>query len=311
MTSSETAPATRERFRGCLLGLALGDALCAPHEGGPLERLVWGVMGRTKGLRRRWTDDTQMSLDLAESFIEKRAFDADDVASRFARSYRWSRGYGPGAAKLLKRIRRGADWREANRSVWPEGSLGNGGAMRVPVVALVCHLRGEDCADLARGSAEITHAHPQGVEGAVLVAMATTAALEGVPNDDLLGRGVAACSSEPFLRRLAQASQWLRDGQQPSPREVAHSLGNGVMAAESCVTAVYLAARFREAPFEDLVGFVAGCRGDADTIAAMAGAVWGAARGVDALPEARLARLEGRERIEATATELFTATRRG
>ena len=145
------------------MGLALGDALCAPHEGGPLERLVWGVMGRTKDLRRRWTDDTRMSLDLAESFIERRAFDADDVASRFARSYRWSRGYGPGAAKLLKRIRRGADWREANRSVWPEGSLGNGGAMRVPVVALVCHLRGEDCADLARRSAEMSgrDCHPR------------------------------------------------------------------------------------------------------------------------------------------------------
>src|SRR5690349_18966772 len=119
-----------DRCQGCLLGLALGDALGAPYEGGPLERLLWRLSGRTRQGEMRWTDDTQMSLDLAESLAEKGALDPDDLAQRFARSYHWSRGYGPGAAKLLKRIACGADWREANRSVYPAGSYGNGGAMR-------------------------------------------------------------------------------------------------------------------------------------------------------------------------------------
>jgi hypothetical protein len=56
---------TADRFIGCLLGLATGDALGAPYEGGPLERLVWRLIGRTSDGCLRWTDDTQMALDLA------------------------------------------------------------------------------------------------------------------------------------------------------------------------------------------------------------------------------------------------------
>lgn len=123
---------------GSLLGLALGDALGAPLEGGPLERMLWRVIGKTSEGRARWTDDTQMSLDLAESLIARRTLDPDDVARRFATSYRWSRGYGPGAARILKRIRNGTDWRLANTAVYPEGSFGNGAAMRAPVVGLFC-----------------------------------------------------------------------------------------------------------------------------------------------------------------------------
>ena len=112
---------TQDQFEGCLLGLALGDALGAPLEGGVVERFVWRLIGRTKNGEMRWTDDTQMSLDLAESLIAKGAVDPDDLAQRFARSYRWSRGYGPGAAKLLKRIARGSNWRAVNRSVFADG----------------------------------------------------------------------------------------------------------------------------------------------------------------------------------------------
>ncbi len=125
---------SRERFEGCLLGLALGDALGAPLEGGPIERLAWWLIGIGTGKKGelRWSDDTQMSLDIAESLVAKGGLDADDLAIRFATSYRWSRGYGPGAAKLLKKIARGANWRQANRSVYADGSYGNGGSMRAP-----------------------------------------------------------------------------------------------------------------------------------------------------------------------------------
>lgn len=132
-----------DAYRGCLLGLALGDALGAPHEGGPLERLLWTVLGWTPRGERRWTDDTQMSLDLARSPLACDGLDLDHLAPAFAGSYRWSRGYGPGAAKLLKRIARGTPWREANRSVFEGGSFGNGGAMRAPVIGLYFAAGGE------------------------------------------------------------------------------------------------------------------------------------------------------------------------
>jgi poly(ADP-ribose) glycohydrolase ARH3 len=52
----------RERFRGGVLGLALGDALGAPFEGGIIERCTWRCICAATGTKLRWTDDTQMSL---------------------------------------------------------------------------------------------------------------------------------------------------------------------------------------------------------------------------------------------------------
>lgn len=294
-----------DRFEGCLLGLALGDALGAPFEGGPIERLLWRLIGTTGQGKMRWTDDTQMSLDVAESLVAKGVVDADDLAQLFSRSYRWSRGYGPGAAKLLKRIARGVDWREANRSVYPEGSFGNGGAMRAPVVGLFYADRLDDLADAARLSASVTHAHPLGIEGAVLIASATALAVCGCCALEILQGATAHCKLELFVARLGVALEWLQSGAEPATREVRRRLGNGIAASESCVTALTVALRFMERPFEEMQDFVARCGGDVDTIGAMAGAVWGAAKGAARLPQNRLAKLEQRARLVALAAALY------
>ena len=300
---------TRDRVRGCLLGLALGDALGAPYEGGPIERLVWRLIGTTRAGERRFTDDTQMSIDVAESLASTGEVDADDLAQRFARSYRWSRGYGPGAAKVLRRIARGADYRQASRSVYPEGSFGNGGAMRAPVIGIFFAERPARLVEAARLSASVTHAHPLAIEGAVLVACATAHAVRpGRPVDVLRSAG-RECRLDPYLARIAIATGWLEAGAEPPPSEVVRELGSGIAATESCVTAVYVALRFLGAPFEELLRFVTTCGGDADTVGAMAGALWGAANGAARLPEGPLAKLEQVERLRALADAL--AERRG
>ena len=106
---------SEEIYSGCFYGLALGDALCAPYEGGILERGLWKLIGKTKAGETRYTDDTQMSLDVAQSLLEQGKVDQDHLATKFASNYRWSRGYGPGAAKMLKKIRKGISWQEVNR----------------------------------------------------------------------------------------------------------------------------------------------------------------------------------------------------
>jgi poly(ADP-ribose) glycohydrolase ARH3 len=292
-----------DRFEGCLLGLALGDALGAVYEGGLAERVLWSIIGTTQAGQMRWTDDTQMSLDIAESLLAKRGLDADDLALRFARSYRWTRGYGPSAARLLKRIARGADWRQVNRLDHPEGSFGNGAAMRAPVIGLYFSARYAELGDAARLSASITHAHPLAMEGAVLVASATAQALNGAPPRAILWQAGETCRLEPFVARLRIAQSWLATGE-PEPPAVCRCLGNGVAASESCVTAVYIAARFMRSSFEKMHDFVIDCGGDVDTIGAMAGAIWGAANGARELPSRQLAKLEQRERLAGVAAAL-------
>lgn len=296
-----------EKFEGCLLGLALGDALGAPHEGGVVERALWRLIGTTGQGETRWTDDTQMALDIAESLIAKGTLDVDDLALRFARSYRWSRGYGPGVAKVLKRIARGSDWRQANVSVYPQGSFGNGGAMRAPVIGLFYARRPGELAGAARLSASVTHAHPLGQEGAVLVAAATAAALNAGNPFEILQGAASSCHLEPFTARLEIAARWLQSGEEPAPREVARQLGNGIAASASSATAVYLALRFMNRPFMEMQQYIVRVGGDVDSIGAMAGAIWGSANGAAGLPQDKLAKLEQRERLLAAASSLHAA----
>ncbi|HEX8610925.1 MAG TPA: ADP-ribosylglycohydrolase family protein [Telluria sp.] len=275
-----------DHFSGCLLGLASGDALGAPYEGGFMERTLWRAIGRTRGGELRWTDDTRMSLDLAESLLARGELDLADLAGRFASGYAWSRGYGQGTAKLLKRIKRGQDWESASTAVFSQGSYGNGAAMRAPVLALFYARDVAAMLGATRASSRITHAHPLGIEGAVLVALATHALLRQLTTPDALALLKNYCTEPRMAARLDFFQCFSRgDRRAETPRAIVGQLGNGMTAETSCFTAIYLALRFRDAPFDDMMAFAIACGGDVDTIAAMAGAMWGAANGEQGLPQ--------------------------
>ncbi len=280
-------PDLDSRFLGSLLGLALGDALGAPHEGGP--------PGMTLDLDPdflRWTDDTEMALGLARSLAEKRGLDEDHLARTWAEGADFSRGYGGGARRLLERIRQGADWRSSVRILFPEGSYGNGAAMRAAPLGLYF----ADPAEPAARAAAITHAHPLGIEGGVLIARAVRMALEGLLDLPALHDG---CTTPEFRERLAIA------GEAMTADDVRRRLGAGVEAHRSATTAVHVAHRFRE--FLPMMQFVVSLGGDVDSIGAMAGGIFGAREGVEALPAELLGRLEQRARIEQSARSLLQA----
>ena len=90
---SEITP--RDRFRGCLLGLAAGDALGTTLEfklPGTFEKIEDIVGGGPFKLEPgQWTDDTSMALCLAESLIERGGFDAMDQMQRYVRW--WEEGH--------------------------------------------------------------------------------------------------------------------------------------------------------------------------------------------------------------------------
>lgn len=293
---------TLDQFLGGILGLATGDALGAPHEGGPVERLVWRLIGRTRDGCRRWTDDTQMAIDLAESLLEHKGLMPDALSTRFAASYRWSRGYGPGAARVLKRIRKGESWRTATTAVYSEGSFGNGAAMRAPVVALFFAGSRDHVLKAAETQARVTHAHPLGVEGAVLIALAAHALLERRSPCQVLDDVAHASSRPELVGRLKTVRNWMSNDSQPSARAVASQIGSGVRADASCPSALHIALRHLEKPFDEMMQFVIQCGGDVDTIGAMSGSLWGIANGAAGLPAVNL---EARDELTALATRVF------
>ncbi|WMW80877.1 ADP-ribosylglycohydrolase family protein [Undibacterium cyanobacteriorum] len=277
----------REQYLGCVQGLALGDVLGAPYEGGPLERALWWCLGKTKQGLPRWTDDTQMSINLLESLLDLQGIDQEDLAQRFALSYHWTRGYGPSAAKLLKRIRKGQAWQSASRAIHPQGSFGNGAAMRAPVLALFYPQDRVQLIQATERSAVVTHAHPLAIAGATIISLATQDMLHRRNLEEILANTLSFCresGAQAFVKKLEAARTLLvKQGEVKAP-DIRRQLGNGITAVDSCLTALYLALRFRDAPFMEMIECAIKLGGDTDTISTMAGALWGAYNGDESLP---------------------------
>ena len=295
------------QFQGCLIGLALGDAMCAPFEGGVIERKLWKVIGTTKNNKIRYTDDTQMTMDVASSLIQHQGINQDALAKKFAESYQWSRGYGPTAAKLLKGIKRGKDWRKLNKKYFKDGSFGNGAAMRVAPVALVYSKKSTKQLFVnVKKTAVITHAHPDAIIGAYNIAFAIAAMLNGKQQSFL--EQLIAINHERYQYKLELARDWLQSDDAISKKDIVYYLGNGIQAMESTVTAIYIAMRFLQSDYSEMIAFIQKLGGDSDTIAAMSGAIWGAKNGLHAIKQEDVIHLEAKDKILSLAEQLTTLT---
>lgn len=298
-----------DRFRGALVGTVVGDALGAPVEGhpGPVAeaRLVYL---EEHGRRFRYTDDSAMTFALAESLLFCGDLDEDHLAATFAAHYERdpARGYGPGTASLLARVAAGADWRKAaDRQFGGQGSLGNGAAMRVAPIALYSHGDLHRTVALARRSARVTHAHPEGVDGAAVQAAAVALAL-AQPGDLHLDGGAFLAA----VRQVAATEALARNldvvaGVAPgsSAGDVAAVMGTGITAAEA-VPAAICAFLSHPDSFAGTVSFAIGLGGDTDTIAAMAAAISGARLGASSVPPSWMEQVEGTKKAITLADRL-------
>jgi poly(ADP-ribose) glycohydrolase ARH3 len=215
------------------------------------------------------------------------------------------RGYGPGARHLLELIREGEDWRTANQAVFPEGSFGNGAAMRAAPLGLFYHRDVGELLQATELASRITHAHPLGIEGGTLIARAVALALQDLREpEEFLAELGRSCKHDEYRGRLRVAHGFL--DQEPDLRTVRKKLGRSVLAHESAVTAVYAFCRF-PGDYAAMVEYVIQLGGDTDTIGAMAGGIFGALNGPTALPADTLEHLEQRREIEELARRLHGA----
>jgi poly(ADP-ribose) glycohydrolase ARH3 len=313
--SMNTRSAMVDTFRGTLLGGAAGDALGAPFEGARTvdAQQIERVLASPDPLR--YTDDTHMTIGLADALIETGRFDGARLAAMWAANYRaepW-RGYGPGPGQVFALHEQGVPWDRAGKHLYGgRGSWGNGAAMRVAPVALLAFDDLEAVAHLARQTAMITHTHRLGVEGAVLQAVAIAILLGQPPGHPLRG--------EDYLERIrgyVGAAEYCQEldglpellaGPDLSARDISRVLGCGVAAQESVVTALYCFLRCPQ-DFTACIRLAIGLGGDTDTIAAMAGSLAGAHLGEARLPSSVLRRLEGVETLRGQADALLGLVR--
>jgi ADP-ribosylglycohydrolase len=289
-----------DRAALALDGLSVGDALgetCFEHR---YHKAILADREVTAPMPWPWTDDTAMAMSLFEVLDEHGRIDQDALARRFGDRYRAQpfRGYGGGAHRLLTHIATGGYWRTAVKNLFPGGSFGNGSAMRI--APLSGYFAEEDplvLIDQARLSAGVTHAHPEGLAGAIAAALAGAYAWQHRDRRDeqatkrgLFNAVLAHTPGGEVCAGIAHAASLPSD----LPVEAAVGLignGSGISCQDTVPFCLWVAAANLDDYATAIVQTIRGC-GDIDTNCAIVGGIVALAVGRDGIPPDWLA---GRE----------------
>ncbi|RKT19640.1 ADP-ribosylglycohydrolase [Streptomyces sp. 1114.5] len=291
--------------RDALEGLALGDGF--GERWFPLFRSPKDAFEQIRARRTpeegpwHWTDDTAMALSVYGVLTAYDAVHQDRLAQAFGAGYRadTGRGYGHGMHLLLPKLaEEPGSWRTAARELFDgQGSLGNGAAMRVAPLGAWFHTDLDEAAEQAALSAEVTHAHPEGVAGAVAVALAAALAARARPSAPRSGPApagpellaeVAARTPEGAVRNGLHRAAELPAGTEPW--RAADLLGNGqkIRASDTVPFALWSAAHHLDS-LTDALWTTAEGLGDVDTTCAITGGVVAARTGLADVPPSWLA----------------------
>ena len=278
------------RARLSLEGLSVGDGFGECFFGMNADGLL--ASRRLPAAPWCWTDDTAMALSIYEVLNEFGGIDCDALADCFARRHAQdpNRGYGSMARRILFSIERGEPWAVAAQNAFSgDGSMGNGGAMRVgPVGGYFA----DDLAAVvehARRSAMVTHAHPDGQAGAIAVAVAAACAFRmrgdvHVDSGRILMDTVIEYTPEGPTRSGLVKARALDFGEDVVT--AARALGNGgqVISSDTVPLAVWCAARHLD-DFEQAMWTTVSAWGDIDTNCAIVGSIVAVAVGLEGIPQ--------------------------
>ena len=291
----------RDRCRGALLGLAIGDALGTtlefrpPGSFQPLTDMMGG--GHFCLQKGYWTDDTSMALCLGHSLVACGGFDAHDQMRRYCdwldNGYMSSIGncfdVGMTVSGALRRFQKTGNPYAGARAAWTSG---NGSIMRLAPVAIAFQRHPERAIAQAIESSKTTHAAPLCLDSCGLLAAILTALLHSA-DKSVLEQIDYAATTEPVQR--LQHGSWRH-------KQYAELTGSGFVI--DCLEAA-LWCFWHTDNYADCVLAAANLGNDADTTAAVAGQLAGACYGLDAIRSDWHQALHQREAITALADQLF------
>ena len=272
----------RERFVGTLFGLAVGDAVAAatqfrrPGSFSPVGDMIGG--GPFDLPRGAWSDDTAMTLCLAESLLERDGFDARDQVQRYSRwqqeGYLTSTGQCVGITASTARSLALAKWR---RVVFPGShdpeQLDPEPLSRIAAVALFYFASPETTLVQSADASRTTCQAPAVLDACKRLGRALNAALSGQPKTKIL------------VEVVATASQ--------TNNTAATALAAALWAFSSTDN------------FRDAVLRAANVGGNSDVVASVCGQLAGAHYGVSAIPQSWRSGLMQKDLIESYADRLL------
>lgn len=297
-------PSLEDRYTGALIGAACGDALGATLEfesrAGIAQRYPDGFREMIGGgwlhlAPGETTDDTAMMLAIGRACTAE-GIDLDQVAANFVAWMRtMPKDIGTQTRAALTRLANGQRWHEAGEALHREserGVAGNGSVMRCAPVALRFRSDRARMARAALDTSRITHADPRATWGTVAICQAIAhlldggavagvleAAASGIEDDDVVAAVVAAATL-PYA-----------------------DVRSGGFVLDTVTAALW--ALVHEESAENVIVRAVMMGKDTDTTAAVAGALAGAAYGIDAIPERWRAIIHGRDDLIALARQLL------
>jgi len=297
---------TIERFRGCLLGLAGGDAVGTSVEfraRGSFPPVTDLTSGGPFNLRPgEWTDDTSMALCLASSLVEL-GFDPHDQMVRYCRW--WEEGYlssngrcfdiGNTVASALNRFKRSG---EAYSGSTDPKSAGNGCIMRLAPVPMFFYPDHASAVRYSGESSRTTHGAQECIEASQLFGAMIFKALDGQAKGEILyGEHFTEGFTPPLSRRLAEIA---RGSYRQKPMDAIRGSGYVVDCLEAALWCFERTENFRDA-----VLMAVNLGQDTDTTAAVCGQIAGAYYGEAGIPAEWNEKIALRELIAGLAEKLL------
>lgn len=291
-----------KRGRGCLLGLATGDAVGTAVEFSPrgtfppVVDMVGGGPFRLEA--GEWTDDTSMALCLGTSLVECRGFDPVDQLQRYVRWYR--EGYlsangrcfdiGNTVRGALHRFEETGDPNSGPTDAW---TAGNGSIMRLAPVVLYYHPDTAAVDEHAGSSSSTTHGAEEAVSACRVLGRILDRLLSGATKTE-------AVLSMPPAGWMSERIREVAKGRYAS-KSVEEIKGSGY-CVDSLEAALWCFLHTDD--FESAILAAANLGDDADTTAAVCGQLAGAHYGEEGIPDRWLSKLAMREDIASLADRL-------
>lgn len=260
-----------------LLGCAIGDALGVPFEtmkpDNPLlinwdrKSFLGSVYHNLKP--GQWSDDTQLSIEVAESLIDNNGFNPDNLSKRYID---WivsgkARGYGRTTLIAVQRLQSGIHWSESG----VQGSYGNGTAMRAAPFGVYFRNDINELIKSVKIDSAITHRSCDAEAGALTIALATYYIINN-DTENLIDKIMCYLPESCIKQSLSKLHVMISLG--ISSQQALSIIGTSANVRETVPAAMYCFLKFKTYKKAVIAAIRSGF--DCDTTGAIVGSLFGA-----------------------------------
>lgn len=280
-----------ERFEGCIIGGAIGDAFGSAYEN-TLEQKndeeVFYLFGKAENKIPKWkiTDDTQLTLATCEAIIENTELGVENFANKYLEYYKQKKisGIGASTLKALRELEIGGHWSQVGRK--GEYAAGNGAAMRIAPIAFLEKISREEIRDIC----SITHNNDEAYIGALCVVLSIQSAIDGAwtGKENLIELIIDKIPDTKVRDRLIEINEFPTN---TTLLEVG-KLGNSGYVVDSIPLAIAAANNIGQLGIEKMFTTLIEIGGDTDTNCSIAGQIVGSLIGIGSMPDNLFSKLK-------------------